>query len=292
MLTYQEYIELRAKLAVDQINLDEVKVLLWSNFNQDQRSWHTIDWKERRLLVLKDKCEICSSTDTLTIQHLSHPRKYAEILHETKRKYIGDTTFKAVNKSELTEYLLKNYEYEPVLWCPKCNNKHPKERVRKTPKYRCADCKHEFDNEVYKTVEELVDIYFENPDAYEIVDKCFTATDKGRNKYRIAQVNTWMLQEAELNKNREPIEKEALLAYLDENIKYLSFEDSITACRRCAYKLDVEKKDLCPHCKQKFKGIQYPTCLDCIPPDKKKAVLESIAFGKEWHKMHKGWDID
>lgn len=50
--------------------------------------------------------------------------------------------------------------------------------------------------------------------------------------------------------------------------------------------------ELCPQCKQNYKGLQYPTCIDCLPEEKRKAALESIQFGKEWYEMHKELGID
>ena len=79
---------------------------------------------------------------------------------------------------------------------------------------------------------------------------------------------------------------------MDDDIKYLSFEDTITACRRCASNYDLKSMELCPKCKEHYKGIQYPTCIQCLPEDKRKAALEMIEFGKEWQAMHKQLGID
>jgi hypothetical protein len=78
MLTYNELIQLRDKLANGEIGLEFAKAQYWNDFEEGQRSWYTKDWKERRAKFIKDKCEICSSKETLTLQHLSHPRKYFE----------------------------------------------------------------------------------------------------------------------------------------------------------------------------------------------------------------------
>lgn len=71
------------------------------------------------------------------------------------------------------------------------------------------------------------------------------------------------------------------MLHLDDCIKYLSFEDAITACKKCAYNFDVKKMELCPKCKQHYKGLQYPTCIECLLEDKLKVALESIQIGKE-----------
>ena len=79
---------------------------------------------------------------------------------------------------------------------------------------------------------------------------------------------------------------------LDDTIKYLSFEDTITACKKCAFNFDVNYMELCPKCKKYYKGVQYPTCIQCLPEEKRKIALETIEFGKAWHAMHQRLGID
>lgn len=294
MLTYNEIINLRDKLVSGEIELEFAKVEFWNDFKEEQRSWHTKDWKERRSKFIKDKCQICSSKETLTIQHLSHPRKHSEYLREITREYTKDhiNISPKINKSEFIDYVLKNHDYEPVSLCPNCKSKNPSVRVRKTPKYRCTDCKHEFDEAIYRSINELISIFYENEDAYEIQDKCFVSKDKWENKNNLKGLRYWFQRESAKNKDFEQIEKEAFLLYLNDIIKYLSFEDTITACKKCAYNFDIKKMELCPKCKQHYKGLQYPTCIECLPEEKRKAALESIQFGKEWHEMHKRLGID
>ena len=69
MLTYNERIELREKLANGEISLEFAKELYWKDYKEGQWSWHTRDWKERRAKILKEKCEICDSTDKLERHH-------------------------------------------------------------------------------------------------------------------------------------------------------------------------------------------------------------------------------
>jgi uncharacterized protein YchJ len=197
MLTYSELIDLREKLASGRIVLELAKVEYWNDSKEGQRSWYTEDWKQRRSKFIKEKCEICSSRETLTIQHLSHPKKYSEYLREITRRYAKDhiDTNPNISMSEFTEYVLKNHDYLPVSLCPSCNAKNPAERVRKMPKYRCPDCKQEFDEAIHKSVEELISIFYENKDAYEVVDKCFVSKDKWRNKNNLSSLKYWMQRE-------------------------------------------------------------------------------------------------
>ncbi|MNX12533.1 hypothetical protein D3C86_423150 [compost metagenome] len=293
MLTYNELIELREKLSNDEVTIDFATELYWKNFEEGQKSWHTTDWKERRAKIIKEKCEICNSNKTLTLQHKSHPKKYGEYLRDITSKYTRDyiNNNDLVSKQEFIEYILANYDYQPVPFCPKCKFGNPRKRVTKVPQYVCTVCKHEFDNAVYKSVKELVSIFYENEHAIEVRDKCFISKD-GWGKQHLSNIRYWIQRSKTKDRNPKEIEKAAFLLYLEDNIKYLSFEDTITACKRCAFSYDINRMELCPKCKEHYKGIRYATCIQCLPEDKKKAALEMIEFGKEWRQMHKDLGID
>lgn len=294
MLTYNEIIELRDKLANGEIGLELAKAQYWNDFKEGQRSWHTKDWKERRTEFIKDKCEICSSEKTLTLQHLSHPRKYSEYTKDITKAYTKDyiDTNPDIDKSEFTNHILKNYDYVPIPLCPNCKCRNPNKRIRKAPQYLCTECRHEFDETINKSVEELISTFYENEEATEVRDKCFVSKDKWRNKHNLSNIRYWLQREWAKNKDAETIEKEAFLLYLNDRIKYLSFEDTITACKKCAYNFDINNKELCPKCKVYYKGIQYSTCIQCLPEDKRKIALEKIEFGKQMQELYKGLGID
>lgn len=294
MLTYNELTELRKKLSNGEIPLESAKELFWNDFEEGKRAWHTKDWKERRNKVIKEECEICGSKETLTMQHLSHPLKYNDYEREVTQKYtqtfIGSNT--VIDKLEFREHILKDYDYAAVPLCPSCGDNRPNKRVRKLPQYLCGACRHEFDEPVYKSVDELIAIFYENEDALDVRDKCFTSKDKWKNKHNLSNIKYWFQRKIAKAKDSEAIGKEAFLLYLDDNIKYLSFSDTITACKRCAFNYDMNNMELCPNCKQHYKGIQYSTCIQCLPEEKRKAALEKIEFGKEWHAIHKELGID
>ncbi|MFC0604491.1 hypothetical protein [Winogradskyella pulchriflava] len=294
MLTLDELIELRDKLINNEIGIELAKEQCWKDFKEGQRSWHTKDWKERRIKFIKEKCQICSSTETLTIQHLSHPKKYNEYLREITRTYTNHyiDNNSEIDKSVFRNHVLNNYEYVAIPLCPNCMNKNPNERVRKIPKYRCSDCKHEFEEANYRSAIELISIFFEDKDAYEVRDKCFVSKDKWRNQHNISNIKYWFQRDIAKNNDAESIEKNAFILYLNDNIKYLSFENTITACRKCASNYDLYRMELCPKCKEYYKGIQYPTCIQCLPKEKRKAVEEQIEFGKQWRDKEKKLGID
>ena len=294
MLTFNEVIELRDKLANGKIDLASAQEKYWKDFKDGQKSWQTKDWKERRAEIIKDKCEICGSKETLTLQHRSHPKKYAEYLSEVTSVHVQQhiSTAPVIDKTEFSNYVSDRYDYVPVPLCPNCKRGGPAKRVKKLPPYHCTGCKHEFDSPDYNSAEKLISIFFENEDAIEVRDKCFVSKDKWRNQNNLSNIRYWLLRERAKDKNSEVIEKEAFLRYLDDSLHYLSFADTITACRKCAYHYDIKKMNLCPNCNQFYKGIQYPTCIQCLPEDRRKAVMETIAFVKEMDAIHRDLGID
>lgn len=293
MLTYSEVILLRDKLASGEIGLESAQAQYRKDFKEGQKSWETKDWKERRAKIIKDKCEICGSNDTLTLQHRSHPKKRGEYLRDVTRAYAAEyrNTNPVIDKDEFSAYVLTEYDYVPVPFCPNCKWSNPYERVKKIPKYRCLVCRHEFDSPDYKSVDELISIFYENEDAIEVRYKCFRSKE-WRTKNNLSNIRYWLQRERAKNKNAETIGKEAFLLYLNDSIQYLSFDDTITACKKCAYHFDIKHMELCPKCKLYYKGIQYPTCIQCLPEERRKAALESVEFGKMWREMHGDLGID
>lgn len=294
MLTYTELIVLRDKLIKDEISLELAKEECWKDFKEGQRSWHSKDWKERKSKFLKDKCEICSSKETLTLQHRSHPKKYSEyaieVARENTKSYIKKNP--DIDKSELINYIETNYDYQPIPLCPNCKGRNPNKRMKKAPQYLCTECREEFDYPVYKTVDELIIEFYKNEEANEVSDKCFVSKGKWRNRHNISNIEYWFKRELAKSINLEAIEKEAFLLYLSDNIKYLSFADTITACNKCASYFDLYNLELCPNCKEQYKGIQYPTCIQCLPEDKRKIAMDKIQQGKQFSEMHKKLGID
>lgn len=294
MLTFNELLELRDKLTNDEITLELAKELFWKDYKEGERAWHSQDWKERRIKVIKDKCQICGSRDILTLQHLSHPRKYSEYERDVTREHTQNfvESNNVVDKSELSNYILENYDYIPVPLCPKCKSKDISKRVRKLPQYLCKECKHEFDEAVFRLPSELLEIFHENEDAYIVRDKCFVTKDKWKNQHNLSQVKYWLQRNKTKTNNSDVIRRKAFLLYLDNNIKYLSFENTITACKKCASNYDLHLMDLCPICKENYKKIQYERCIQCLPDDKRKAILEAIEFNIKMDEMHKNLGID
>ena len=61
-------------------------------------------------------------------------------------------------------------------------------RVKLLPKYRCSACQHEFDEPIYKSLEELISIFYENEDAIDVRERCFVTKDKWQNKNNLLYI--------------------------------------------------------------------------------------------------------
>lgn len=294
MLTYNELIELRENLLSDKVDFTFAKNLYFKDFKEGQRSWQTKDWKVRRTEFIKDQCQICSSTDTLTIQHLSHPRKFSaykiEVATLYARDYIQNNS--NINIVELSNYIQEKYDYVPIPLCPHCKSRNPNKRTRKVPQYLCTVCKLEFDDVVYFSVDELIEVFYQDDTEIEVRDKCFVTRDKWMNKHNFSNIIYWLKREQVKVNYTEPIQKEAFLNYLNDSIKYLSFEDTITACKKCAAYYDLYDMELCPKCKVNYKVIKYPNCIPCLPDEKRKSALEKVELVIRHRDMEKKLGID
>ena len=62
--------------------------------------------------------------------------------------------------------------------------------------------------------------------------------------------------------------------------------------KKCASSYDLYRMELCPKCNEYYKGIQYPTCIQCLPEEKRKEAKEKIEFNKKMREMEKRLGIE
>ncbi|TAF59629.1 MAG: hypothetical protein EAZ58_13590 [Flavobacterium sp.] len=294
MLNLQEQRDLREKVSKNEISVSLAKEIYWKDLTTESRSWQTSDWKKRRDEVLKDKCELCDSKEILTIQHLSHPKKYNYYVNEVTKIYLNTSkdSEPIIQKQDFIDHIQNNYEYQPVPLCPRCENRKPNPRMKKEPKFLCTNCHLEFDEPTFWSMDKLVNLFYENDETIAVKDKCFISKDKWKNQHHLKLIKYWFVRNNIKVNNTEKIEKEAFLLFLDDNIKYLSFDDTLTACKKCASNFDLNNLELCPNCRKFYKSIKYPTCIQCLPERIRKGALEKVEFGKQMSEIHKNFDID
>ena len=295
MLTLDEIIAMRDRVIKGDLSIEQAKVLCWIDKKEGNRSWYTKDWKDRRAKMLNDHCEICGrDNDIMIMQHYSHPKKYTlyqtEIANEFTKKHLDSTPETTI--TDFTSHLLKEYEYHPIPLCPKCNARKPNKRIRKIPQFLCTDCGNEFEQTTNRSVSDMVSILYQNNEAPETRDKCFATKDEWSNNHSLLDVRYWFQRKKIEAANLDLIERKAFLLYLGDIIKYLSFVDTVTACKKCASYFDLYKLELCPICRLNYKGIDYPSCILCLPEGERKIVLEKIEFGRAMREIEKNLGID
>lgn len=301
-MTYTETIELREKLIKDEISPDKAKELYFADVKENQRSWHTKDWQERRNQLIKDKCEQCGNTENLILQPSSHPEKlnkyYLDAFIHFKDIFIEEYTN---NLDDLTTkedilFYIDNTLRETFSMCPKCGGNYYSRR--KEPHLVCSRCRHEFDEPLKKPLPEYIDDLYSDFDI-NTLDKPANAPGNRKVKHfmlysEIYKTITYQkIKEMVKDKYQREIDKKSMIDYLDATIKYLSFEDTKTLCKKCAYNQNINEKDLCPICKKNFKPIRYKTCVDCLPDGViKQKIKEQYEFNRMMYKMSKDLGID
>jgi len=276
----------------DEISLEDAKELCYKENNKSIGSWHTKDWKERKDKIIKDKCEQCGSTNGLTLQHFTHTRNYKEIELLAFRFYYDTFTTEnatiidnLICKDDILEYIRK-HPREVKMVCPICSANYYKRR--KAPIYVCKRCKYEFDEPISKEIPEYIDDFVLSE-----TEKKEIANLKKTSVKFFSDLYPSIIGSIVRKKYLFEIEKMTMLNYLEGNIEYLSFKNTKTFCRKCAFNYDIKELDLCPKCKVNYKYIGYETCVDCLPEGElKNQIRESQAFYKEMREFHKAAGID
>jgi len=163
MMTYAETIELREKLENNAISPGKAREIYFADTKEGKRSWHTKDWKDRRNLIIKEKCEQCGGTENLVLQHLSHPEKYDEYYQKAYWHFyyiFTEEKFDILVAKEDIENYISNKTREIFNMCPKCGWNF---RTRiKEPQFVCTNCKYEFKEPAQKPLPEYFDDMYSN----------------------------------------------------------------------------------------------------------------------------------
>ena len=74
------------------------------------------------------------------------------------------------------------------------------------------------------------------------------------------------------------LKKRGIKELIEEEIKKAeeeceSLTNAIALCKRCHF-ASLRGMNLCPVCRNKYKSLNYETCFDCLPEEKKEEVLE------------------
>lgn len=224
----------------------------------NKRTWGSKWWKGRRKKLVKTICEICDSQEPpFTLQHTWQPPKYFDIINsyirqhglqwEGSKQQEARNNIENLSEEELSaldaEFLNTEVGYKSQIrrTCPIC--KRISTRYRKIDnKYICKNCNNIWDEG---------DLGFTAIKVIPYLKKKYWAEFQEARK----------LFNDDILAN---VPKEVAIKYLQLGLRYLSLEDTITACKSCSYRMDHPKEyNLCPKCKKRYKKIDFPTCFDC-----------------------------
>lgn len=222
------------------------------------KPWHTKEWNQNRDLLIKDYCEQCNSkSDILVAQHLTHPEKFTSIRRELFQEKLHDYySVNTIKKPEVFDEDIRIFKENNVKIrnaCPNCKQLTFRERKTMQPKYFCQKCKNYFD----ETVEIEYVEKFKSISMNEQIIEYILIQKFRENKIEI--------QNKLFKQFEKEISKVALLESIELHIKYVSLENTVTFCKKCASKMDYSNQLLCWYCKENYFYYEiYDNCYQCF----------------------------
>lgn len=199
------------------------------------KPWQLVDWKKKRDLKIKDYCEQCGDKEgPFVLQHTWHPPNHLFLYKEIQRQFINE---KFQGGKELVSNLPTGLQQDKYLvnCCPECGHGSLTKRKTIKPVYRCIKCGFLFDE-----------------------------PEKKPNLY-IKEIRQIMLNyKKDLSKNyRSEIKKRYEEKRNELYERYMSCDDTVTFCKKCAYLYDVKGLKLCERCKKRYHNKRYEFCFIC-----------------------------
>lgn len=222
------------------------------------KPWNTKEWAIKRSTLIKNYCEQCNiEGEVFVAQHLTHPENFSRIKTKLLYKklveyYSKNVTEKpTVTTQEIGDFIKKFSEKRTA--CPNCKKLTYRERKTMTPKYFCENCKTYFE---HTTTIEYISIFksisnYEQVASYIIDRKHTDIKQKIQNKV--------------FEEHENEIGKIALLKSIDLHFKYVSLENIVTFCKKCASRMDFSTQLLCWSCKKNYFNYDtYDNCYECF----------------------------
>ena len=193
------------------------------------KPWHEAEWKLDRDLLIKDYCENCnSSSGPFVLQHTKHPDKFKKVKEQIALGYLKievgdiDAHFKLLMQTHIKSVVENRYELKPG--CPKCKSLSIRSRQSLSPKYVCK-CTFSFEEP------EIVDYY---------PGYCCSGKEKVTEK--IYKDDYFFIRKKMIydymEENDEVIGRVSLIESINQSLEYLSFVNTKTTCKKCAFMED------------------------------------------------------
>lgn len=257
-----QILNIKHKLLNDEINFSEALNLI----KKLPKPWHTEEWKSKRDKILKGDCEQCGSdSPPMVAQHLVQPPSYKNIRNALFEIHYNEElekmSFPDLDVSEEDiEQFHQQYTYRRST-CPECNGISIRKRKTMLPEYFCDQCKLGFDTPYFIDYNELF--------GSEVL------TNERVRNYLISQNRKSLEQDFRkklFKESEKQIGKKSVLMSIEYHLKYISLNDVVTFCKRCAYKMDRQKKLLCWNCKsQYFIYLNRKCCYKCYKTSNRKS---------------------
>ena len=230
--------ELLKKVISDEINWREALDIISSQ----KKSWSTKEWKEKRKAKLKSYCEKCgSTTPPLIIQHTWHPTPLTQLFYEARNEYIPQwILWKETHPINVdTLFMIPDAD-----GCPKCGSTTIRFR-KKAMTWICVSkplgvtCGYEFETPIRVV----------SNDAIRKLQN--SAFQKSRDEFY----------------DEYGIGKKVIVKAIEQHLRYTSFVNTKTLCKRCAFVEDRTDLILCSICHKYYHSKKVDRCSHCAGID-------------------------
>jgi hypothetical protein len=230
-----DQLELKQRLLANEISWQDALAIITSSSTPP---WKTKEWQVKRDALIANHCKQCGTTEPpLVLQHIWQPKPIAQLFQEMRSNHPAEwDNWK--DKHPLTIDL--SAIPSDTNACPKCFS--PTIRLRKKAKdWKC----------VAQEAGVFCEHVFETP--ARVVSQ---ATIKN---LRIA---AWRKSQEDFDTTHD-IGRRVVIAAIDQHMRYLSMQDTITLCKRCAFVADQTKMVLCRICKANYHSVLHDRCSKC-----------------------------
>jgi len=203
-----------------------------------KKLWNTAEWRTKRKRILASSCAQCgTSTPPLVLQHTWQPRSLPKLFDQVRSKYYADWLL----WKEKHPIVIDTSSVAPDAdGCPKCHS--PTIRYRKKANnWKCVAQEHGV--------------------------ACGNVFDKPIRVVSHATI-TGLSRIARQKRQEEfdsafGVGKEVSILAIEQHRRYMSMQDTITLCKRCAFVADRTRMVLCNICRSNYHSRRYSCCSKC-----------------------------
>lgn len=216
--------------------VDPFDALKQCRLSKGPRLWRSAAWRSRRVQLLGNTCQCCSSTDgPFLLQHVVQPPRPYELLESyiqpAWREFYSALPYPGQIHTEVRNT------------CPKCGSRALQERTTLLPRYICRGqsdrqyCLHVFDE----------------PNTAEFTKRIFDEAQAKRNREAFEGTSAYRRLAAA-----------AVVEYIEHVREYLTLKHVQTFCKKCAFLWDMKNLRPCTNCGKGW-APEGTHCVECSP---------------------------